>query len=652
MATYSQRCSSVGGYSYANNFTLYVILNETNVNVGANTSQIQYNVYCQSNGSGSIGARHLKYFNLNGQDIINSTVDVSASSPNAYIGIANGTTGTIAHNSDGSKSVSFTARIQASSYGLSATVSGTFTLSTIPRASSITCTTANVEETAIININSASSGFRHNVRYGFGNLSGYILNNVAGGSHSWVIPSSFYAQFPNQKTTQGTLWCETYSGGSKIGESTYIFTVTTNESKCKPSISGTVVDTNATTKALTGDANKLIKYKSTAQATITATAKNSATISKKTINGTTVSGNTLTIANVSTNSFTFSTTDSRGYTNSTTKTPTMVNYVPLTISANFFRPQPTTGQISLSFSGNYFNGSFGATSNTLSIQWYWKESTASNWTSGGTITPVISNNTFRSNGNISLGTSYDYQKSYNFYLLVKDKLTTLQPNYTVSVGKPIVDWGKNFFNVNGQIKQNNNDIYNLFVSGGGLDNQNSFDGISSGQNLNHSWIGTIQVNNVWYNLINVRHRNGIGDGTSYGMQIRGKFSTNPTIQTRAQASGTWGDWRTILKLKGLYVNDSGTNGTITLNESIANFAYIEVFYGDGSNFMSQKIHNPNGKTLYLPFSSFTNNRVTFMYQPIKFSGTSVTRPQGYSFNYEGQSTLGPYLKIFRILGYN
>lgn len=652
MATYSQRCSSVGGYSYANNFTLYVILNETNVNVGANTSQIQYNVYCQSNGSGSIGARHLKYFNLNGQDIINSTVQVNASSPNAYIGIASGTTGTISHNSDGTKSVSFSARIQASSYGVSASVSGTFTLSTIPRASSVTCTTANVEETAIINITSASSGFRHNVRYAFGNLSGNILSNVAGGSHSWVIPSSFYAQFPNQKTTQGTMWCDTYSGGTKIGESVYIFTVTTNESKCKPSISGTVVDTNATTKALTGDANKLIKYKSTAQATITATAKNSATITKKTINGTTVSGNTLTIANVSTNSFTFSTTDSRGYTNSTTKKLTMVNYVPLTISANFFRPQPTTGQISLSFSGNYFNGSFGATNNTLSIQWQWKESTSSTWQTGGTITPTISGNTFKSNGNISLGSSYNYQKAYNFKLIVKDKLVTLQPNYTVSVGKPIVDWGKDFFNVNGQIKQNDNDIYNLFVSGGGLDNQNSFDGISSGQNLNHSWIGTIQVNNVWYNLINVRHRNGIGDGTGYGMQIRGNFSRNPTIQTRAQDSGTWGDWRTILKLKGLYVNDSGTNGTITLNESIANFAYIEVFYGDGSNFMSQKIHNPNGKTLYLPFSSFTNNRVTFMYQPIKFSGTSVTRPQGYSFNYEGQSTLGPDIKVFRILGYN
>lgn len=651
MATYRAGCSSVGGYSYAGNFSLYVELNDTNTNIGNNTSQVQYNVYCRSNGSGSISATHTIAFTLNGQQIINQTKSISASSPNANIPIANGSL-TVTHNSDGTKSVSFSASIQARSYGVSANMSNTFNLNTIPRASSITCTTANVEETAIININSASSGFRHNVRYAFGNLSGNILSNVAGGSHSWVIPSSFYAEFPNQKTTQGTMWCDTYSGGTKIGESVYIFTVTTNESKCKPSISGTVVDTNATTKALTGDANKLIKYKSTAQATITATAKNSATITKKTINGTTVSGNTLTIANVSTNSFTFSTTDSRGYTNSTTKKPTMVNYVPLTISANFFRPQPTTGQISLSFSGNYFNGSFGATNNTLSIQWQWKESTSSTWQTGGTITPTISGNTFKSNGNISLGTSYDYQKSYNFKLTVKDKLVTLQPNYSVSVGKPIADWGKDFFNINGTIKQNDKNIYELFVSGGGLDNQNSFDGISSGQNLNHSWIGTIQVNNVWYNLINVRHRNGIGDGTGYGMQIRGNFSKNPTIQTRAQASGTWGDWRTLQQVKSLFDNGSGTNTNITLNETSANFNYIEVFYGDGSNFMSQKIHNPNGKTLYLPFSSFTNNRVNFMYQPIKFSGTSVTRGQAYSFNYNSQTPMGADIKIFKILGYH
>lgn len=652
MATYRAGCSSVGGYSYAGNFSLYVELNDTNTNIGNNTSQVQYNVYCRSSGSGSISSNHTIYFELNGQVIVNQTKNVSASSPNANIPIASGSL-TVAHNSDGTKTVNFGALIQAQSYGVSANMSNTFNLNTIPRASSITCTTANVEETAIITITSASSSFRHNVRYLFGTLSGTALSNVAGGSHSWVIPSSFYSQFTTEKTGRGTIYCDTYSGGTKIGESSYNFTVTTSESRCKPTLSASVKDTNATTKVLTGNESRLIKYKSTAQVTINASAKNSASISSKKVNNQNVSGTTITYSNVEATSFAVTVTDSRGYSNSTTLKPTIINYVPLSINASFFRPQPTTGQISLSFTGNYFNGNFGATNNTLSIQWQWKESTFSTWQTGGTITPTISGNTFKSNGNISLGTSYDYQKSYNFRLIVKDKLVTLQPNYTVSVGKPIANWGKDYFNVNGQIKQNDNDIYNLLVSGGALDGPADFNDVKSGGKLNHCFVGSIHTSDNWYNLINVRHRNGTGDGTSYGLQIRNILtSTRSSLQVRQQGSGTWGDWRSILAVQGLYVNDSGTNGTITLSETSANFTYIEVFYGDGSNFMSQKIHNPNGKTLYLPFSSFTNNRVTFMYQPIKFSGTSVTRPQGYSFNYEGQSTLGPDLKVFRILGYN
>lgn len=133
MATYEAQCSAVGSFGYASYFKLYVVLTETNVSIANNTSQIQYNVYCQSSGSGSISAKHLKYFNLNGTDIINSTVNVNVSSPNAYIAIASGTTGAIAHNSDGSKAVSFSAQIKASSYGVSASVSGTFNLTTIAR---------------------------------------------------------------------------------------------------------------------------------------------------------------------------------------------------------------------------------------------------------------------------------------------------------------------------------------------------------------------------------------------------------------------------------------------------------------------------------------------------------------------------------------
>ena len=92
--------------------------------------------------------------------------------------------------------------------------------------------------------------------------------------------------------------------------------------------------------------------------------KNSASIKSVTVNGANVgtSGKiTVSYSDVSTESFTITTTDSRGYTASTTLTPEMIQYIPLTINATFFRPLPTTGEVDITYSGNYFNGTFGTT---------------------------------------------------------------------------------------------------------------------------------------------------------------------------------------------------------------------------------------------------------------------------------------------------
>lgn len=137
MATYTQQCSKVGSFSYATNFTLYVILSNRNGNSSTNKSIVDFNVYCQSSGSGSIDAKHALYFALNGTAYRNETVQVKASSPNAYISIASGSV-EVAHNSDGTKTIPFSASIKANSYGVSASLSGNFTLTTIPRYANLT----------------------------------------------------------------------------------------------------------------------------------------------------------------------------------------------------------------------------------------------------------------------------------------------------------------------------------------------------------------------------------------------------------------------------------------------------------------------------------------------------------------------------------
>lgn len=459
MGIYTKGCSAIGGFSYANNFTLYVILNETDIDIANNRSKIQYDVYCQSNGSGSINSKHAEWFSLNGKsyvDRINNPVDVNAKSPNAYIPIANGTTEYITHNNDGTMSIPFEASIKGKDYGISADLTGTFIMSTIARASSISCTTANIEETATIIINSAVSTYTHNVYARLGEKVVTVLQNVRGGTYSWTIPKDFYSQIPNAKSGIGYISIETYNNGNQVGDSSGInFNVTTNETKCKPTLSATVVDTNNNTINLTGSNTKLVKHKSTAKITINTTAKNSATIKEKKVNNTNVSDTTLSISNVTINNFTVTVTDSRGYSNSITLKSEMINYIPLSLSANVKRKNPTSSEVLANFSGNYFNANFGKIANTLNMSWKYKNKATNTYTNGGNITPKITNNTYSNNGNVSLGELFNYQDAYDIQLTVSDKLTTVVANLTITQGIPIFNWGKDFFNINGRFLINN-----------------------------------------------------------------------------------------------------------------------------------------------------------------------------------------------------
>lgn len=432
-------------------------LTETSYSIDANTSNVHYKVYAQSSGSGSINATHRKYFSINGSVIIDWTGNVNVRSPNAYIGIAEGDINNIAHNSDGTKSISFGALIQATSYGIYAEKWDSFTLTTIPRASTVTCTSGNIGESVTITVNKASSNFTHTLTYSFGSLSGTIATKTANASVGFTIPTTFYAQIPNAKSGVCTITCQTYNGNTLMGSKTCTFTATASEAACQPTLSVSIADVNSATTALTGDSSKLVMNLSTARVSITTTAKNSATIATKVVNDISVSGTSVDIANVTSSSFTITVTDSRGYSNSLTMPVTVVNYVPLTINATLARNNPTDNKVNLTYTGNYFNASFGTTTNTLTMKWYYREKGATSWTTGGTLSPTKSGNTY-SNGSTatSLGSVFNYQKQYEIKLEIKDKATTLEPVYQIAQGLPVFNWGADFFNVNGDITATGN----------------------------------------------------------------------------------------------------------------------------------------------------------------------------------------------------
>lgn len=363
--------------------------------------------------------------------------------------------GSLEHKTDGSGeavlAVSLKGYTRSGGGGSGWSVSGsrTLTLTAIPRASTIGATDANIGAVSMIAVDRKSDSYTHSIAYTFGSLSGYVT--ASGGvsasevkftaaSVPFTVPESFYAQIPSAKSGKCTLTIKTYSGSAQIGDTqSCAFTATASETACAPTVSGTVVDSNAATKALTGDASKLVRYCSTALCTITAAAKNSAAISSKSIGGTAVSGDTRSIPNVESGSVAFAATDSRGYSAAATVNATLIPYVKLTNNASAARTDPTSGNAKLTMKGNYYNDSFGAVDNTLEVKYRIGDGDYI------AVNPTLNGNAYSASVSLS---DLDYTQSYTVTVSVSDKLSAVTKALTIGPGVPVFDWGQNDMRVN------------------------------------------------------------------------------------------------------------------------------------------------------------------------------------------------------------
>ena len=442
----------------SNQFYLELTLKENSTSQTNNTSSISYTLKLHS-GSWDFSlykiGHSIKLAEKTVSSVERANADQYSIGTNSSITIASGTT-TISHNSDGSKnmSVAFSIDMAKDSWtpGKLSVSGKSMALTTIPRASTVSCSTANIGSNATITINRASSSFTHTLSYTFGSLgSTTIVTKTKNTSVSWAIPTSFYEQIPNAKSGTGTITCKTYNGNTLIGTKTCTFTATVSESASKPTLSPTVVDNNSTTIALTGDNTKFIKYHSNAAVTTGAAARNSATLKsqKITCGSKSISSASGTINAVESGSFKFIATDSRGYTTSQTITKTLINYVKLTCSMNASAAS-TSGVAELKISGNYWDGNFGATNNTLTVQYRYKEQggTYSNWTNSSASVDK-SNNTYSTTVTIS---GLNYLNSYTFQARAIDKLATVKSTEQTRKTVPVFDWGKNDFKVNGDFR--------------------------------------------------------------------------------------------------------------------------------------------------------------------------------------------------------
>ena len=454
MATLTKSVPAQSGY---NSYTYTCVVTENSTSVANNTSNITITFYIKGPWSPSY-EQWTTYCGI----IVDGSTKKTGSN-RSTVGTSNvqmlSWTGDISHNSDGSKSIGVSVYLyngSASYLPSQSTASspyymGSVALTTIPRASSVSCSTANIGSNATITINRASSSFTHTLTYSFGSLSGTIATKTSSTNISWTLPTTFYGQIPNSKSGTGTITCDTYNGSTLIGSKSTSFTATVSESASKPTLSPTVSDSNSATTALTGNSSKFIKYYSNASVATGAKARNSATLTsqKITCGAKSITSASGTINAVESGSFTFSATDSRGYTTTQTVNKTLIEYIKLTCSLNAGAPT-TAGVATLKISGNYWDGTFGKLANTLTVQYRYKAQGGSygSWT---TVSATKSNNTYNATATIS---GLNYQTTYVFQARAIDKLATINTDEQARRTTPIFDWSKNDFNVNGTLKVN------------------------------------------------------------------------------------------------------------------------------------------------------------------------------------------------------
>lgn len=168
---------------------------------------------------------------------------------------------TVGHNADGTKTFNLSASFSGGggwSPGALNIDGNSFTLTTIPRSSSVSVSPGVIGNTITINISRQSSSYKHTVRYSWGSKSGTIASNVDT-SITWSIPIDFANDIPDSASGTGTIYVDTYSGNTKTGTQSITFTASV-PANVKPTFTGiSLSDLNGAAQNLIPNSNTFIQ---------------------------------------------------------------------------------------------------------------------------------------------------------------------------------------------------------------------------------------------------------------------------------------------------------------------------------------------------------------------------------------------------------
>lgn len=404
--------------------------------VANNTSTISWNMQLISDSYGRISSTASKDWSVtvNGTKYSGTnTVGIAASTTKT---LASGTT-TIAHNSDGTKTFSFSfsqefaITFSGESIGTKSG-SGSGTLTTIPRKSTLSVANGVLGTAQTLTVTRQSTSFTHTIVATCGSASTTIVSKSTSTSISFTPPASWASQNTTGSSVSVNYTITTYNGSTSIGSNSYTKTCTIPSDET-PTVSMTVEDANGYLSTYGAYIQGLSKFK----VTLTAAGSSGSTIKsyKTTANGGTYTSSSFTTSVITTSgtlSISTTVTDSRGRTVTAVKTVTVLAYAAPKISSVSLKRCNSSG-VSDS-SGAYLCLTFSSVvsslnnQNTASYVLKYKKTTASNYT-----TVTLTN--FTNKYSVTNGTyifAADVSSSYDIVLSVTDKFKTVDSNGTGS----------------------------------------------------------------------------------------------------------------------------------------------------------------------------------------------------------------------------
>lgn len=311
------------------------------------------------------------------------------------------------------------------------------------------------EDAVISTEGSLTSGTGHySIEYEFGDLTGVIKDNIfptnVPATITWKIPMAFYKEIPYATSKTGKIISYyTFAGKKNVNyTSTFIAKIPDD---AVPTITATVVTTDAISSQLSGNTSTIINGVSNVQVDLSAAPTIGAYTKDKwfqnlpnyyPMNHAT----SQTFVGHNNGVFKFGATDTRNRSATKTITLAAVDYRSPTVSLDGVEIN-TSGVATIDISGTWFKGSFGKVSNDITISYRYKISSSSSWGSWTT----IPNATKYDDGTYSVtGTKsgLSYTETYDFQARVQDAINTVSSKEYTAKSLPVFDWSADDFNFN------------------------------------------------------------------------------------------------------------------------------------------------------------------------------------------------------------